>query len=315
MSLLIVEHAGSRKSVPLDGKVWIGRDAECQIIINHPIVSRQHAWVEPHGAEGALVGDNSSRNGVMMAGEKLTQPRELADGEIFHIGPATIAYHARDPEIDIEAPSVDAGEVAGIIFACECGARLWAPRGASGSSTICPKCRKSVKAPGEVPPPPSRHQICGVCQWKIQPGEESTACPACGVAYHAECWRENKGCAAYGCSQVSVLAEKEAAPADVDAAPAIDPSFTKLAEPTEPSHIEVPLLAGAVIASLLGVVAFGAPAFIIGAIATGYALVRRGRRRYLLATAAVIGLIGTVGGLLASLYWWMQLSPKELLGL
>jgi len=312
--MLIVEHAGKRWSTPVNGRVWIGRDSDCQIIINHPIVSRQHAWVEPASDEAVTVGDNDSRNGTLIAGDRLSEPRLLRDGDIFHIGPATIAFHARDPELEIEAPSVDAGEVTGIIFDCQCGARLWAPRGAAGSSTICPNCRKSVRCPGELPPPPTRHMICGVCQWKIQPVEPATACPACGVAYHAECWRDNKGCAAYGCSQVNVLAEKQPAEADAShAAPhAADLEF--LTDPADPRAIEVPLLATAIFASLFGLLGFGAPAFIVGAVAFGFMLVRRGRCRMTLLAATLIALAGTVGGVLASLYWWMQITPMELIG-
>jgi hypothetical protein len=315
MASLIVEHAGKRKSVPLSGKVWIGRDAECQIIINHPIVSRQHAWVESAGHEAALVNDNNSRNGTLIAGEKLSQPRELHDGDIFQIGPATIAFHSEDAQLEIEAPSVDAADVSGIIFQCDCGARLWAPRGASGSTTICPKCRKSVKAPGELPPPPTRHQICGVCQWKIESTEQMTACPACGVCYHVNCWNDNKGCAAYGCSQVNVMGTERREGAPTDAAPIFDASLSDTAESDEPSTIEGPLLAASVIGTLLGIIAFGVPAFLAAGLAIWYLLMSPHRRRHLLMVAAIIGVLGAVGGLLASMYWWMQLAPRDLLGI
>lgn len=43
---------------------------------------------------------------------------------------------------------------------------------------------------------------CAICQSGIAPGEEVASCPACRAPYHAECWRDNGGCAVYGCSQV-----------------------------------------------------------------------------------------------------------------
>lgn len=43
---------------------------------------------------------------------------------------------------------------------------------------------------------------CAICQSPLQPGEETASCPCCQARYHAECWRENQGCAVYGCSQV-----------------------------------------------------------------------------------------------------------------
>ena len=44
--------------------------------------------------------------------------------------------------------------------------------------------------------------LCAICQTPMQEGEQLTACPQCGVSYHAECWEENGGCAIYGCAQV-----------------------------------------------------------------------------------------------------------------
>ena len=157
--------------------------------------------------------------------------------------------------------------------------------------------------------------MCGVCQWKIQSVEPSATCPACGVAYHADCWRDNKGCAAYGCSQVNVLAEKEDLPAHEESGSALlDPDLRDLADALQPRSLEIPILAGVVLASLLGLVGFGAPPLIMGAIAFGYMLVRRGKQRMILLAAVIIAFIGTLAGVLASLYWWMQITPMELIG-
>lgn len=42
-------------------------------------------------------------------------------------------------------------------------------------------------------------QLCAICQAKIVIGETVTRCSACILVYHDECWRENGGCAQYGC--------------------------------------------------------------------------------------------------------------------
>jgi pSer/pThr/pTyr-binding forkhead associated (FHA) protein len=47
--------------------------------------------------------------------------------------------------------------------------------------------------------------MCGVCQCAIEAEDVQTGCPQCRLPYHAECWTENLGCAAYGCSQVNAL--------------------------------------------------------------------------------------------------------------
>lgn len=151
MAILIVEHAGRRMSLPLSGQIWIGRDPACQVVINHPVVSRRHASVQPVGPAAARVADHGSRNGVMIAGQRVVAPRDLRDGDIFQIGPASFQFRAGDEGIDVAAPSVDEGETGGIVFACDCGARLWAPRGFGGSSTICPQCGRRVVCPLHPP--------------------------------------------------------------------------------------------------------------------------------------------------------------------
>ncbi len=42
---------------------------------------------------------------------------------------------------------------------------------------------------------------CAFCQSPIGPEETVAPCPACHAPYHTECWKENGGCAVYGCSQ------------------------------------------------------------------------------------------------------------------
>ncbi|MDR2172008.1 MAG: DUF805 domain-containing protein [Planctomycetaceae bacterium] len=48
-------------------------------------------------------------------------------------------------------------------------------------------------------------RICPVCTTAIEKGDVIKICPSCKTAFHEECWKENKGCATYGCPQVKVL--------------------------------------------------------------------------------------------------------------
>jgi ssDNA-binding Zn-finger/Zn-ribbon topoisomerase 1 len=41
---------------------------------------------------------------------------------------------------------------------------------------------------------------CSICQTAIVTGEKVVQCPDCGLPFHDECWTENRGCSAYGCS-------------------------------------------------------------------------------------------------------------------
>lgn len=42
-------------------------------------------------------------------------------------------------------------------------------------------------------------RMCGVCQTPVGTDEAIGLCALCETLHHVECWRENGGCAAYGC--------------------------------------------------------------------------------------------------------------------
>jgi hypothetical protein len=51
---------------------------------------------------------------------------------------------------------------------------------------------------------------CAICLSPIGPEDEKAVCPACQAVYHADCWKENGGCAVYGCAQVPVVEKRQA---------------------------------------------------------------------------------------------------------
>lgn len=57
----------------------------------------------------------------------------------------------------------------------------------------------------EAEPIPALELVCSICQCGIEAGEEQTSCPNCRLPFHVDCWQENLGCSAYGCSQVNAL--------------------------------------------------------------------------------------------------------------
>ena len=81
MAKLIVTSAElSGKSISLDDKevIIIGRDSGCDLVLDHPDVSRRHAEVR-RTAQGFLLKDLGSTNGTMVAGVKITE-KLLSDG-------------------------------------------------------------------------------------------------------------------------------------------------------------------------------------------------------------------------------------------
>jgi len=63
----------------------IGRDAEHQIVLPDPSVSRTHAQIVRQPA-GYFISDLDSSNGTLLNGERLSAPMPLAPGDILCVG-------------------------------------------------------------------------------------------------------------------------------------------------------------------------------------------------------------------------------------
>jgi hypothetical protein len=173
-------------------------------------------------------------------------------------------------------------------------------------------------------------RTCSVCQSPILPGEVTTQCPSCSQTYHAECWRENRGCAAYGCAEVGALDAVPAAAA-IDIAPTApeehhdpDPEY---AEPALAARNEMPvysyeqtkafpwdfaLLGGSVFGTLIGAITFGFPALIVGIASAIYAVRSRDGKYRLAALSAAICLVGVACGIISSSFIWNVPLPWRL---
>jgi hypothetical protein len=148
--------------------------------------------------------------------------------------------------------------------------------------------------------------MCGVCQSAIRPFEEKTHCPSCGLAFHAECWAENYGCSAYGCSQVNALMPPEPVPAGGLAEGTFTPVESVDGPDADPAdrHAgrfpwEFLFLAGSVFSTLIGAVTFGVPALAVAGGAAAYLARNRGsagQRTGVVLVSAALALLGVVTG-------------------
>lgn len=151
--------------------------------------------------------------------------------------------------------------------------------------------------------------VCGACQSQISILEQITRCPECGVTFHADCWTENRGCSSYGCPQVGVLDRgiAEPAPAQAIQTPADDHG-------PEPRRVtwEYLLLPGSLVAAIFSALSFGVPAVLV-LIGIGWTWPRISMtpRRNLIIWAAVVSLVGAVGGAWFSWYWWLAAPAWE----
>ncbi|MBN2386487.1 MAG: FHA domain-containing protein [Anaerolineales bacterium] len=69
----------------------IGRDAEADIQLPAPAVSRRHAVLQPT-ASGWTLTDLNSTNGTFVNGQRITQPQPLQEKDMVQIGPFRLVY-------------------------------------------------------------------------------------------------------------------------------------------------------------------------------------------------------------------------------
>jgi two-component system response regulator AtoC len=94
--LLVSRDADFRAfGLPERGDVAIGREAACEVVLDHEKISRRHAILRL--GDRWTVEDLGSRNGTQVRGQALVAgaPVELAPGEPFQIGPFTSVVLAR----------------------------------------------------------------------------------------------------------------------------------------------------------------------------------------------------------------------------
>jgi hypothetical protein len=325
MAILLIEHNGDILGSRLNGRVLIGRRSGNHIIVDDPAVSRIHAWIDTTD-QRFRVTDAGSRTGTFVNGKRVTGKADLQDGDRIQVGPARLTFRARtglpagvsqldfsrhDAGIDAGSRVVDGG----VLFDCSnCRAPLWIPSVHAGRLGKCRFCSAVLRIPKLTSVEAQAHTpalaACGVCQTAIQPGEQTTSCPDCALTFHADCWQDNYGCSAYGCSQVNALSPQTAVEVLGDDSPGSPLAVSQTDKPDHepgaggvaPEHA---LLAGSVLGMLLGALTFGVPALLALLACVVYA--KRSRKTPALVFAAIaLGVIGIVGGVAFSCYWWLR---------
>ena len=124
---LIISSPGNLAEVPLDrDEVTLGREPSNDVVIEDDVVSRRHLVVK-RTAQGFVIEDLGSRNGLTMAGSKV-QRRVLQEGDTLDIGGViTLRFTQAPPEA--EAPGGGELDIQGdtdivIGRAADCGLTL-----------------------------------------------------------------------------------------------------------------------------------------------------------------------------------------------
>lgn len=320
MALLIIQTDEAR-SFPIGNFATVGRDGSNSIVIRHPTVSRTHAKIAISNGVYYLT-DTGSRNGTRVNGKPVREPLALKDGARLRIGHVRAWFFKERPAHTPEpvAPRAEHIPDAGIVFACTCGTRLWSASDAIGMLVACGSCGASNTVPRKSDDDDSadtvagvvyqddavEKNVCGICQWEIESDDDPHVCPSCGLHFHTECWRENKGCSSYGCDQVNVLAR----PAGTPARTATDQGYTadedSAGEPQSRIAWEYVLLAFSVLGTLLGLFTFGIPAAGVAAWALGRLLLAKRDKKTILVIAMLLAVVGAAAGTMVSRMWWLD---------
>lgn len=70
---------------PIKGKLVVGRDPECDIVINDRQVSRHHAEISPASENSVHIEDLNSKNGTFVNGRLIIESETLKDGDEIKI--------------------------------------------------------------------------------------------------------------------------------------------------------------------------------------------------------------------------------------
>src|SRR5262245_40247284 len=89
--LLEIAKGGVRIHVlPPQGTAILGRAPECQIVLDYPVISRQHTRLDV--GPTCTITDLGSRNGTRFQGQRLRagETRKLGPGDSFRVGPISL---------------------------------------------------------------------------------------------------------------------------------------------------------------------------------------------------------------------------------
>jgi VWFA-related protein len=88
---MLVDRTRPDSKFDLKGTVNVGRGKDNQIVLDHPTVSRQHAWVKAEG-EDFFVFDVGSANGTFVNDERVEEPHRLENGDVVRFGETEFVF-------------------------------------------------------------------------------------------------------------------------------------------------------------------------------------------------------------------------------
>jgi hypothetical protein len=114
------------------GDTLVGRSANCQVTLDDPLVSREHARIRIQGSD-AVLEDLGSRNGVQLGGQPIARSAVLSNGDRIRIGTQELVF--LELPASAERPTRGATRQTG--FMCHCAA---CTRAYPAELLACPAC-------------------------------------------------------------------------------------------------------------------------------------------------------------------------------
>ncbi len=114
------------------GDTLVGRSANCQVTLDDPLVSREHARIRIQGAS-AVVEDLGSRNGVQVGGQTISGTAALGNGDRIRIGTQELVF--LELPATAERPTQAGTRQTGFMCHCATCARAY-----PAEMVACPAC-------------------------------------------------------------------------------------------------------------------------------------------------------------------------------
>jgi hypothetical protein len=114
------------------GETLIGRSANCQVTLDDPLVSREHARIRIQ-ADSAVVEDLGSRNGVQLGGQPVVRSARLNNGDRLRIGTQELVF--LELPATAERPTRASTRQTGFMCHCASCARAY-----PAELVACPAC-------------------------------------------------------------------------------------------------------------------------------------------------------------------------------
>ena len=95
--LLVLSDVHRGTCIPLaHERTVLGRGSQCDVVINLPSASREHACISRAGGQFFLE-DLGSRNGTFVRGARVSHPVRLADRDEVRLGSVVMTFRVFEP--------------------------------------------------------------------------------------------------------------------------------------------------------------------------------------------------------------------------